>query len=122
MAAVSDIYGNRIQLTCNSEEAGISMQFRFAADAWSQINVSSVSGVVFGTNAIKQSMGIPYVIPQEQVLVLEDVVSTEVLQALRNDKALSIQVRSQSGEKNYLMKFSLSGSNIAIQNLLSVCQ
>ncbi len=121
-ASVSDLKGNRIVLTCQSQNAGIEMQIRMASVSVSQVNFASISGLSFGTDSLIQAMGIPYQIPQARTLIAEEVLSTELLNALRSDKNLRIGIRSQSGEKNFQMTFPLSGSNIAIQKLMQVCQ
>lgn len=121
-ASVADMKGNRILLTCSSMQDGIEMQLRLASESWMQIEPSTVSGVAFGTNSIRQSMGIPFVLPEHRVLILEEVLSEEVLTALQRDKTLSLKVRSRSGEKELQLNVPLSGSNAAISKLRSVCQ
>ena len=120
-ATVTDESGNRIVLTCSSNNYGIEMQVRLSTNIAMQIDFAQISGLSIGTNTIKQSLGLPYSIPQERVLIAGQTMTPEILKALKTDKGLVVSVRSR-GEPYFQLKFPLSGSNAAIQKLMQVCE
>lgn len=121
-ASVVDRKGNRITLTCNSEEYGIDLRARPSRELWNQIQNASIDGLNFGTNNINQWLGIPYLVTEDYTLLAESTLSEELLDGLRNDKFLELIFRLNSGEKELSMLFSLAGSNQAIKKLLEHCQ
>jgi hypothetical protein len=121
-ASVSDQKGNRILLTCRSNEFGINFRIRPSRELWSQLANAKIEGLGFGTDKIHQWLGIPYLISEDFSLFAEEALSEELLNHLRSDKVLNITLRLNSGESNRSVRFNLSGSNKAIEKLLSYCR
>lgn len=120
-ASVSDNRGNRIVLSCKSENAGIEFRFSVGNSLWSQIASKTIQSLGFAVNGSAQSLGIPYVIARDQTLLAEEVLAPEMLDKLRTGKNLSISLRANSGEFSQQLPFTLQGSNKAITRLLQVC-
>jgi hypothetical protein len=121
-ASVSDKYGNRIILACNSEHYGIEFRVGLGQELWSKVSSTSIQTMTFGTESLLQSMGVPYLINEDRTLLAEEALAPELLEELRRAKELKIGVRANSGEINHELQFTLKGSNVAIQQLLQACQ
>jgi hypothetical protein len=120
-ASVSDQFGNRIVLACKSENFGVDFRVQLSQANWSKIASTRVQTLAFGTSSTLQSLGVPYMISQASTLLAQEPVAPEILNQLRSSNSLIINVRSNSGEVNTRLNFSLKGSNAAINQLLQYC-
>ncbi len=121
-ASVSDNQGNRIVLSCKSENAGIEFRVSLGNNLWAQLASKTIQSLGFAVNGSAQALGIPYVIARDQTLLAEEVLAPEMLDRLRSGSKLNILIRANSGEFNQQLPFTLQGSNKAITQLLQVCQ
>lgn len=121
-ASVSDNKGNRLILTCRSNEAGINFRIRPSREFWNNIWNSTLETISFGTDKINQQMGVPYMVGDDQAIYVEEPISEELLMSLRADNVLNINMRLNSGESSAALTYRLAGSNQAISKLMSYCQ
>lgn len=121
-ASVSDQFGNRIILTCHSENFGIEFRLKLAGQSWANVAGENIQSLGFGSGQQVISLGVPYLVRQDKTLVAEEVLSPEMLWQLKSASKLEIKMRVNSGEKNVSLNFPLKGSNQAISRLLQYCQ
>lgn len=121
-ASIVDNRGNRLILTCSSNEYGINFRIRPSRELWNNIWSSTVESISFGTDKITQQMGLPYLINDDTAVHVEEPISEELLERLKADKVLNIKMRLNSGESSANLTYKLTGSNKAITTLMSYCQ
>jgi hypothetical protein len=121
-ASIADAKGNRLILSCRSNEHGINFRIRPSRELWNKVSNSEINTISFATNTINQQMGVPYMISEDGAIYVEESISEELLDRLRADKFLNIKMRLNSGESSAVLNYKLSGSNKAITKLMSYCQ
>jgi hypothetical protein len=120
-STVSDNLGNRLILTCKSNESGIQFRVKLGRNVANQLYQAQIESVSFGTNNLSQSMGEVYYIGQDNSLYVTEPISDELLIHLKSDKSLKVNFRINSGEANIQLGFTLKGSNQAISKLIQAC-